>query len=52
MFRASSRPSSGAQQLQKQHLVLPLERDGSSAVRRGGTGRPDHEQQLLEHLIE
>jgi hypothetical protein len=26
MFRASSRPSSGAQQLQEQPLVLPLER--------------------------
>jgi hypothetical protein len=35
MFRASSRPSSGAQQLQYQPLVLPLERGGSSAV-----GRP------------
>jgi hypothetical protein len=31
MFRASSRPSSGAQQLQQQPLVLPLERGGSSA---------------------
>ena len=35
MFRASSRPSSGAQQLQQQPLVLPLERGGSSAVSRG-----------------
>jgi len=31
MFRASSRPLSGAQQLQLQPLVLPLERGGSSA---------------------
>ena len=29
MFRASSRPSSGAQQLQQQPLVLPLERGGT-----------------------
>ena len=35
MFRASSRPSPGAQQLQYQPLVLPLERGGSSAVGRG-----------------
>ena len=35
MFWASSRPSSGAQQLQWQPLVLPLERGGSSAVGRG-----------------
>jgi hypothetical protein len=36
MFRASSCPSSGAQQLQYQPLVLLLERGGSSAVGRGG----------------
>jgi len=42
MFRASSRPSSGAQQLQEQPLVLPLERGGSSAVGRGWAGWPDH----------
>ena len=35
MFRASPRPSSGAQELQYQPLVLPLERGGSSAVGRG-----------------
>jgi len=35
MFRASSRPSSGTQQLQQQPLVLPLERGDSSAVGRG-----------------
>jgi hypothetical protein len=34
-FRASSRPSSGAQQLQQQPLVIPLERGGSSDVCRG-----------------
>jgi hypothetical protein len=40
MFRASSCPSSGAQQLQYQPLVLPLEFGGSSAVGRGRAGRP------------
>ena len=39
MFRASSRPSSGAPQLQQQPLVLPLERGDSSVV---GRGRADH----------
>jgi hypothetical protein len=46
MFRASSRQSSGAQQLQWQPLVLPSERGDSSAVGRvpaGPTGRPDHQ---------
>jgi hypothetical protein len=47
MFRASSRPSSGAQQLQHQQLlVLPLERGGSSAV---CSGRPDHDEQHCYH---
>jgi hypothetical protein len=32
MFRASSHPSSGAQQLQQQHLILPSELGDSSAV--------------------
>ena len=36
MFRASSNPSSGAQQLKYQPLVLPSERGDSSAVGRGG----------------
>jgi hypothetical protein len=47
MFRASSHPSSGAQQLRYQPLVLPLEHGGSSAVGRGmaGYNRPDHDQQ-------
>jgi len=43
IFRASSRPSSGVQQQQKQPLVLPLERGGNSAVGRGRAGRPDHD---------
>jgi len=38
IFRTSSRPSLGAQQLQEQPLVLPLERGGSSAVGRGIKG--------------
>ena len=48
MFRASLHPSSGAQQLQSQPLVLPLERGGSSAVGRGRGGRPDHDHDLFE----
>ena len=48
MFRASSRPLSGAQQLQKQPLVLPSERGDSSAVGRGRAGRPDHDQQHFQ----
>jgi len=43
MFWASSRPSSGAQQLQQQQqqpLILPLERGDSIAVGRGRAGRP------------
>jgi hypothetical protein len=47
MFRASSCPSSGAQQLQYQPLVLPTELGGSSAV--GQAGRPDHGQQHCYH---
>jgi hypothetical protein len=39
VFRASSRPSSGAQQLQYQPLVLPSESGDSSAV---GRGRADY----------
>jgi len=38
MFWASSRPSSGAQQLQQQPLVLPSDRGDSSAVGRGRAG--------------
>ena len=49
MFRASSRPSSGAQQLQQQPLVLPLEGGGSSAVGCGRASRPDHYQQHCYH---
>jgi len=40
MFRASSRPSSGAQQLQQQPLILPLQRGGNSAVGLGQADRP------------
>jgi hypothetical protein len=39
MFRASSRPSSEAQQLQEQPLVLPSERGNKSAIGRGRAGR-------------
>jgi hypothetical protein len=46
VFWASSRPSSGAQRLQKQCLVLPFERGGSSAV---GRGRADYDQQHCYH---
>jgi hypothetical protein len=49
MFRASLRPSSGAQQLQSQPLALPLERGGSSAVGRGRVGRPYYDQQHCYH---
>jgi hypothetical protein len=49
MFRTSSRPSSGAQQLQQQPLALPSERDESSAVGRGRAGPPDQEQQHSYH---
>ena len=46
MFRASSRPSSEAQQLQSQPLVLLSERGNNSAV---GRGRADHNQQHCYH---
>jgi hypothetical protein len=53
MFRASSRSSSGAQQLQYQPLVLPLVNGESSAVGRGRAGRPagrlEHDQQHCYH---
>jgi hypothetical protein len=48
MFRASSCQSSGAQQLQYQPLVLPLERGGSSAV---GCGRAIMSSNKLEKLL-
>jgi hypothetical protein len=48
-FRASPRPSSGAQQVQYHPLVLPLERGGSGAVGRGRASRPDHDQQHCYH---
>ena len=50
MFRVFSRPSSGAQWLQWQPLVLPSYRGDSSAVFVvGPVGRPDHEQQHYYH---
>jgi hypothetical protein len=51
MIRASSRPSSGPQQLQKQRLVLPLEHGGSSAVGRGRADRTDHDQQHCYYRV-
>jgi len=47
MFRVSSRPLSGAQQLQYQPLGLPLERGGSSVV---GHGRAGGRRLLLQLL--
>jgi hypothetical protein len=49
MFWASSRPSSGAQQLQYQLLVLPSERGDSSAVGRGQADGSVHDQQHCCH---
>jgi hypothetical protein len=51
MLRASSRPSSGAQQMQKQPLVLPSEGGDSCADVRGRADydRPDHEHQHSYH---
>jgi len=49
MFRASSRPSLGAQQLQQQPLILPLESGDSTAVVRGRASRPDYDQQHCYH---
>jgi len=49
MFRASSRPSSWAQQLQGQPLVLPSERGDSTAIGCGRADRPKHDQQHCYH---
>jgi hypothetical protein len=49
MFRASSRPSSGAQQLQQQLLVLPSELGDSSADGRGQAIQPNHDHQHCYH---
>jgi hypothetical protein len=51
MFWAFSRPSSGAQWLQWQLLVLPSYRGDSRAVFAvGPAGRPDHEQQHCDNF--
>ena len=49
MFRAFSRPSSGAQWLQWQPLVLPLECGDGRAVSCGRASRPNHDQQHGYH---
>jgi hypothetical protein len=49
MFRASSRPSSGATTTAVAASGLQSERGGSSAVGRGRAGRPDHDQQHCYH---
>jgi hypothetical protein len=50
MFRAFSRPSSEAQLLQWQPLILPSYRGDSRAVFVvGAAGRPDHEQHDYHH---
>jgi hypothetical protein len=49
MFRAYSCPSSGAQQLQYQPLVLHSERGGSSAVGCGRSGRTGRDQHHCYH---
>jgi hypothetical protein len=52
MFRAFSRPLSGAQWLQWQPLVLPSYRGDSRAVFVDGpTGRPEHEHQTIVTTI-
>jgi hypothetical protein len=47
MFRGSSRPLSGAQQLQYQLLVLPSEHGGSSAP----TVKPEADTAVVELLM-
>jgi hypothetical protein len=49
MFWASSCPSSGAYQLQQQHLVY--RRNVVVAVGRGRAGRPEHDQQHCYHHV-
>ena len=46
MFRAPSRPSSGATTTAVAASGLPSELGDSSAVGRGRAGRPDHENEL------
>ena len=49
MFREFSRPSSGAQRLQWQPLVLPSYRGDSRAVVRGRAGRPALQDNKLKN---
>jgi hypothetical protein len=49
MFRASSRPSSGATTTAVAASGLPPELGDGSAVGRGRAGRPDHDQQHCYH---
>jgi hypothetical protein len=50
MFRTSSRPSSGAQLMQWQPLVLLLERGDSSAVGRGRAGPTTNNSTVITTL--
>jgi hypothetical protein len=50
MFRASSRPSSGAQQLQQQPLVLPLER-GVTVLPLRSNSKPEATTAVIELLL-
>jgi hypothetical protein len=53
MFQASSRPLSGAQQLQQQPLALLSVRGDSSAVGRGWAGDDHgHDQQHSYHQLQ
>jgi hypothetical protein len=49
MFRASSRPSSGATKTAVAASGLPPELGDCSAVGRGPAGRPDNDQQHCYH---
>ena len=46
MFRASSRPSSGATTTAVAASGLPLERGGSSAIGRGRSGQPERSRPM------
>ena len=51
MFRASSRPSSGATTTAVAASGLPSELGDSSAVGRGRADRPNHDQQRCYHHV-